>query len=258
VIYADDLAHVHHHGFGDYARRAAPEIAQLLERRLRHVISRGERPLVVEIGCGGGTLAAFLTARGFRVLGIDQSRAMIRLARKNAPGATFRIGMLGTIRIPRCHAIVAIGEVVNYLTGRAGHAASDRHRARLSRFFSRAARALTPGGVMLFDFMESAQGRTYQSRCKSGDGWTMVSTARVRGRILTRDIATFRKAGRMYRRSYEVHRVLLLDRAELITALRRAGFSVTIRRSIGPVKLIRGDAVVMAKVPHNFRPGALV
>jgi SAM-dependent methyltransferase len=248
VIYADDLALVHHEGFGDYARRAAPEIARLLERRFRRSVSRSERPLVVEIGCGGGTLAAFLTGRGFRVLGIDQSPAMIRLARKNAPGATFRVGTLASTPIPRCHAIVAIGEVVNYLAGRAVRAESARHEAQLSRFFRQAARALAPGGFLLFDFMEAAGGRTYQSRCKSGDGWTIVASARVQGRVLTRDLTTFRRVGRLYRRSRERHHVRLLRQAELAAALRQAGFAVRMRRSIGRVKLIRGDAVAMADV----------
>ena len=73
MIYADDLAYVHHAGFSDDARRAAPEVMRLLARRSPFAPRRG-RSLVVEFGCGGGTTAAYLAAHGFSVLGVDQSR----------------------------------------------------------------------------------------------------------------------------------------------------------------------------------------
>ena len=42
---------------------------------------------VLEIGCGTGTLAALMIARGARVVGIDISEDMLAEARKNAPEA---------------------------------------------------------------------------------------------------------------------------------------------------------------------------
>ena len=44
---------------------------------------------ILDIGCGTGQVAAQLTSRGFRVTGIDESEAMLVLARSNAPDATF-------------------------------------------------------------------------------------------------------------------------------------------------------------------------
>jgi SAM-dependent methyltransferase len=85
MIYADDLAYVHHAGFGDYARRAAPELTRLLSRRAPFSPARRGRSLVVEFGCGGGTTAAYLSDRGFSVLGVDQSPAMVKLV--TSPGA---------------------------------------------------------------------------------------------------------------------------------------------------------------------------
>lgn len=42
---------------------------------------------VLEIGCGTGTLAALMTARGAAVTGIDISEPMLAVARENAPEA---------------------------------------------------------------------------------------------------------------------------------------------------------------------------
>lgn len=44
--------------------------------------------VVLEIGCGTGSLAAFMTARGASVTGIDVSEPMLAVAREAAPDAT--------------------------------------------------------------------------------------------------------------------------------------------------------------------------
>jgi len=73
--YGADLAYIHDAGFGDFARKSAPGLLAIL----RQAGIRGG--LVVDLGCGSGIWAAELTRRGYDVLGIDISRAMIRLAR---------------------------------------------------------------------------------------------------------------------------------------------------------------------------------
>jgi SAM-dependent methyltransferase len=246
VIYADDLAYVHHTGFGDYARRAAPELADLLARRRPFTPARRGRSLVVEFGCGGGTTAARLTGRGFRVLGVDQSRAMVKLARRTAPKARFAVGSLASTPIPRCGAIVALGEVVNYITAvRGGVRVHDR---QVFHFFARAARALEPGGILLFDFMESARGRTHDALIRAGRDWAVVSCAQAEGPLLTRSITTLRSVGGTLRVAQETHRVRLYSRSVMASALRTAGFTATMHRSIGRVRLVRGDVVVVAGV----------
>jgi SAM-dependent methyltransferase len=245
MIYGLDLAYVHHAGFSEYARRAAPEIARLLKRRRGFSPALRHRSLVVEFGCGGGITARYLTEHGFKVFGVDQSPAMVKLARSTAPRARFAVGSLATTPIPRCGAIIALGEVVNYLVGQRGPAAHDR---AVFRFFSRAARALDPGGLLLFDFMESARHRTFDASTRSRDDWAVVASARAEGSLLTRHISTVRCLGGKLRLSNETHRVRLSDRRTMIAALRRAGFDVTIRRSIGRVPVIRGDAVAFASI----------
>ena len=246
MIYGADLAYIHHAGFSEYARRAAPEIARLLTASRPFSRPARRRLPVVEFGSGGGTTARYLSSRGLDVLGFDQSAAMVRLARKTAPLARFAGGSLGSTPLPRCGAIIALGEVVNYLGDR--HSVST-HDRRLFRFFDRAARALEPGGLLLFDFMESARHRTFAATARSGRDWVVVASARAEGAVLTRQITTVRIVGGRLRVSQETHRVRLYRRGVIAAALRRAGFRVTIGRSMGPVAVIRGDAVVVARRP---------
>ena len=79
--YRDDLALVHHLGFGFHADACAPGILRLLEPE------RERNGLVVEVGCGSGLLTAHLADAGLRVLATDASDAMLNIARDHAPGA---------------------------------------------------------------------------------------------------------------------------------------------------------------------------
>jgi SAM-dependent methyltransferase len=244
MIYGADLAYVHHAGFGEYARRTAPEIARILAA-CEPFSRQARRGLpVIEFGSGAGTMARYLSNRGFDVRGFDQSPAMVQLARRTAPLARFAVGSLGRTPLPRCGAIIALGEVVNYLGDRRSASTHDRS---LFRFFDRAARALEPGGLFLFDFMESARHRTFDANGRSGHDWAVVASARVEGAILTRHITTIRNMRGRLRLSQETHRVRLYPRAVIAAALRRSGFRVVIRRSIGAIPVIRGDAVVAAR-----------
>src|SRR3954469_10551662 len=79
--YRDNLALVHHLGFGFHAGACAPGILRLLEP----VRQRGG--LVLEIGCGSGLLTGHLVDAGLRVIATDASPAMLDLARRDVPGA---------------------------------------------------------------------------------------------------------------------------------------------------------------------------
>src|SRR5437879_2759974 len=107
--YGDDLAYIHAEGFVGFVAQAAPSIISTLRR---FGIRDG---LITELGCGSGVLAGRLVRAGYDVLGIDRSSAMIAMARRNAPGASFRRGSFLKIALPSCDAIVAVGEVFNYL-----------------------------------------------------------------------------------------------------------------------------------------------
>jgi len=232
-FYGRDLAHIHDAGFGEFAAHAAPELVRLL-------VARGiRRGLVVEFGCGGGTVARALTEAGYDVLGIDISPAMIRLARTRAPHGRFRVGALATSRIPPCDAIIAVGEVVSYVPR--GSVSRRAHEACLMRFLQHASRALRPGGLLLFDFIESVEGRTYPRKRLVGKGWAIAVRA-VAGRdggTLTRYIETTRVSPRARRRAAEIHRLRTITRKDMRRLLARCGFAATFSRRIGRVPLLR-------------------
>jgi SAM-dependent methyltransferase len=47
---------------------------------------------VLDVGCGPGVFAAFATARGLKVTGIDADRSAVAAARREVPGADFEVG----------------------------------------------------------------------------------------------------------------------------------------------------------------------
>jgi len=232
-VYSADLAYVHDAAFGEVARRAAPAIVRLLRDR---GIRRGH---ILEVGCGSGIAAACFVARGYTVTGVDVSPAMIRLARVKVPAARFRVATIERLHPPPCDAVVAIGEVVSYVPG---------GLPALQRFFARAHKALRPGGVLVFDFIESAAGRTFAAKSFGGADWALAARATYdhARKLLTRRIVVVRTTGRRVRHATEIHQVRVHGRAEMRRALEKAGFSVTISRAYGRYRLMTGDAAVIA------------
>lgn len=210
-LYNADLAYIHDAGFSAPVEAAAQWI---LDRLRSHGI---ESSLVVDLGCGSGVLARALTDAGYDALGIDYSPAMLRLARRAAPRARFRRASLFRAALPRCAAVVSVGECVNYLADRTGS---------LDKTFGRIARALEPGGRFIFDFANLERGADAQPFHRMEKDWAVtVDYRRDSGRrLLERRITTFRQVGRNYRRNEENHRVRLLSPTETIRQVRAAGF----------------------------------
>ena len=239
--YGEDLAFVHDVGFGDFAREAAPGVLEILA-------GAGVRSgRVVDLGCGSGIWAERLVARGYEVLGIDVSKAMIRRARRRVPGGEFRVGSLFRVPIPPCAAVTSLGECLGYLV--------EPHASRraLPALFRRVHAALAPGGVFVFDLLGPGElgARTRATAVARGEGWLVAvekEEDRERG-VLTRRIATFRAVGRLYRRSDEVHRLRLCRAGDVVRELRRAGFHARMVRTYGALSLPRARSGFVARKP---------
>jgi cyclopropane fatty-acyl-phospholipid synthase-like methyltransferase len=202
-------------------------------------------PRVVDVGCGSGIVARHLVDARYTVVGFDISPAMVRLARKKVPEATFHVAPLTQASLPRCAAVVAIGEVVSYVPA-AGRGAGPP--PAICKFFSRVHEALTPGGVFVFDFIESGVQRTYAAKVHSDHDWVIAVHAELdrAKRILTRRIVAIRKVGRQYRRTQETHRQWVYSRRAIAKALADAGFTVSMSASYGRYRLMAGDVAVIA------------
>lgn len=227
--YKEDLAYIHHVGFGDFSRAAASGLLRILHQAgIRH-------GTLVDLACGSGRWARAAGDAGFSVIGVDRSPAMIRLARRVAPAARLRCASLHVVDLPPCEAVTAIGEGLTYLSP------TDRRPPRLQRLFERVAMALRPGGLFIFDATlpggKPMSGRNW----RAGRDWAVLTEVKelsAASKLLTRRIVSFRKIHAQWRRSEEVHRVQLCDRAKTVRALVRAGFSVQTRRHYGAMSLL--------------------
>ncbi len=214
-MYRPDLAHIHHHGFSEFAESAAPFVIAQLRKH--------DAKSVVEVGCGSGILARALTNAGFDVHGYDASPSMIAIARKTAPRALFDVARFRDV-LAHADAVIAMGEVLNYGT-------LDDVRALLANVKTK---------LLLFDVAERRSYPPHDEHRSGGDDWSVIAIKESDGVHLTRRVLTFRDDGR---RDEEVHRLELYDREELSALLRAHGFRVAVRRSYGARRLPKGHAL---------------
>jgi SAM-dependent methyltransferase len=97
---------------------------------------------VLDLCCGTGQLAHWLTGCGFRVTGLDGSAQMIGHARRNAPRADFLVADARSFHLPnRFDLIVSVFDSLNHLPD----------VDSLSRVFANVYTALAEGGLFFFD-----------------------------------------------------------------------------------------------------------
>ena len=239
--YREDLAYIHDVGYSDYALKSAPGILNILADNNIRV------GLVVDLGCGSGFSALELTKAQYRVLGIDISEALIAIARTRAPSAEFRVESLFKTDIPACNAVISIGECFNYLFD------TDNSYKTLTQLFDRVYRALTPGGIFVFDIAEPGQvspGHNTQGFTEGKDWIVLVEKAEdPEQSTLIRRIITFRKLEEYYRRDEEVHHLRLYKATEVGEQLSQVGFQIQIKRGYGQYKLPKAHAAFIARKP---------
>jgi SAM-dependent methyltransferase len=239
--YRHDLAQIHDAGYSECAVAAVPAILRLLQKQQ---LATG---LIVELGCGSGWTAQGLTEAGYDVIAIDQSPALIDLARTRAPKARFHTGSLFDFDIPNCHCVLSIGECCNYLFDRRDPA------GRLRLLFERVYHALIPGGLFVFDLAEPGQvqpGSIVQTFTE-GDGWTVLVEKQedTATNVLSRRIVSFRREGDLYRREEEIHHLRLYPPQEVATALRTIGFQAQVKQAYGQYELPPAHSVFIATKP---------
>jgi SAM-dependent methyltransferase len=98
--------------------------------------------LILDLGCGTGSAARLLAARGYDVIGLDSSAEMLSIAKAKSPDILYikqdirSFELYGTV-----DAVISLCDVMNYLL-------TPRD---LSRAFRLVANYLNPGGLFVFD-----------------------------------------------------------------------------------------------------------
>ena len=218
IFYDADLAFVHDHGFNEFARNAAQTVWQLVE-------DKSEEKLIVDLGCGSGILARELVNKNLKMIGVDNSSAMIEIARQNAPGATFLTASIYDFDIPKCDLVCAIGEGFNYLLD------NRPNLNELAKEFAHIHSALKPRGHFVFDILTSDFFKTahVSSRIFEQKNWTIFLDieANMEDGLLTRKITLFLKKQEGYVKSKETHKLRLFDKKDIETILLDLGFEIT-------------------------------
>jgi SAM-dependent methyltransferase len=235
--YEEDLAYIHDVGFGDFSKKSAPGLLEILRQK---GIQKG---LVIDIGCGSGIWANALTEAGYDVLGIDISDAMLDLARIKAPKANLQKASFVKFNFPKCAAVTSLGECLNYQF--------DEHdKSELKDIFARIYQALRPGGIFIFDIAQPGyvSGINAQTNYYEGEDWVIFLEKQedTKKNKLIRKISMFRKIGEFYRKSEETHIVQLYKSTEVAKELREVGFRVRIIRGYGELKLRKAVAGFIA------------
>ena len=242
--YGHALSQIHDCGFSGVAKAAADLLISVLKD------SRLTQSRVTDLGCGSGILARKLLDEGYTVEGVDQSVAMLALARSRAPEAVFTQQTLFDYEIPPSIAVCAIGECFNYLFDH------NNDEAALDQVLNRVDQSLEDGGIFLFDIatpdrIVKAPPKTFfQTR-----NWTTLienlhSETPLR---MTRKITSFVRVNGYYERVDETHHLRLIDPKTLANNLTIRGYEFDMFDSYGPTPLPAGCIGFCACKKHSER-----
>jgi SAM-dependent methyltransferase len=233
--YRDDLALVHHLGFGFHADACAPGILALLEPVLER------EGLVLELGCGSGLLTRHLVSAGHRVIATDASSSMLDLARQHALGTEdIQQVVLPDDPLPVADAIVSVGHVLNYLPD----------EATIDRALISAAQALRPGGVLAIDLCDLRWGEVRKNAPPSvwrNEEWVIVTEFSLpSANKFVREMTTFiRNQNGSWRRDDERHENVLIDASRVPVLLAEHGIEAAVASSFGAERLPAGLIAVI-------------
>jgi ubiquinone/menaquinone biosynthesis C-methylase UbiE len=204
----------------------------------------GVRPRVlVDLACGtGNSTVPWARRRGLRVVGVDRSEAMLRVARKKSSAVRWRRQDLRALSLAeRADVVTCHFDALNHVLG----------EAELQRVFDGVARVLREGGLFQFDLNTRHMLRWLGGRQKllrAGRHWYVADNAFDP----STDVATFRQVwfvahGRLYRRMEVTVRERAYDDREVRRMLRRAGMDLVDVRAQRTVAGRPGRKVYLAR-----------
>ncbi len=174
---------------------------------------------LLDLCCGTGQLAGALVERGFKVLGLDGSGAMLSYARRNAAGAEFVLADARQFRLSAVHhGAISVFDSLNHVL----------HLEELAELFRHVHDALIRGGLFLFDLnMEKGfqlHWRDYFSIVESDHVCLMRGTYEPHEGLARYDMTLFRLHEEGWRRADASIIERCYDETQIRRALGEAGF----------------------------------
>lgn len=186
--------------------------------------AQGLKPsLVLDLGCGTGSLCIELAGRGYEMIGVDSSAEMLDCARTKAEGAGRDVLLLnqdmrefelyGTVDVVLC-----MMDSINYLL----------EKRDVLKVFKLVRNYLNPGGIFIFDLNSAYKLETILGNnvfYDVGDETTYIwqNTYDKRSRKAEFDLTFFVRDGEQYRRYDEIHYERAYAADEIKGLLEKAG-----------------------------------
>lgn len=180
--------------------------------------------LVLELGCGTGSLTELLARRGFDMIGVDASEEMLQAAmEKRAASGLDILYLLQDMREFELYgtvaAVISICDSMNYLT----------EYGDLVKVLKLVNNYLDPGGVFIFDLntvhkYRDVIGEETIAESREDAGFIWENYYDEDSRINEYDLTLFvREDGDLYRRYDETHFQRAYELAEIRRAVQEAG-----------------------------------
>jgi len=215
--------------------------------------------LVLDLGCGTGTMTELLAEAGYDMIGVDLSEEMLRIAQEKRENSGHEILYLcqdmrefelyGTVG-----AVVSICDSINYITD----------LGELEEVFRLVDNYLDPGGIFIFDFNTVHKYRDVIGDATIAENRDDVSfiwenTWQDEERINEYDLTLFLREGERYRKCTETHYQRGYEAEEIAEALKKAGLilvSMKDAESRGEVTQESERVSVVAKEQHKLKAAA--
>ncbi|GLF92703.1 class I SAM-dependent methyltransferase [Streptomyces yaizuensis] len=163
------------------------EVEEPITHRL---FDQGPTGTALDAACGTGRTSAALAARGYRVIGVDQSPEMLEHARRKVPGAEFHRGRLEQLPLDDASVDLAVSTL------------AMTHLPDLRPGVAELARVVRPGGrVVITDLHPFVV--TLQGQCHFVHGDDTLAFVRNHVHLAGDYISAFTEAGLSVRACYE-------------------------------------------------------